>query len=52
MNELYKNDVRGKLYRLIFEMNKDTKIKVVTPVGLTEEANTGERVGQGMWRGQ
>ena len=36
---------------MIFEMNKDTKIKVVIPVGLTEEANTGEGVGQGTLEG-
>jgi len=47
MNELYKNDIKGKLYRLIFEMNKDTVIQILTPVGLSEEANTGEGFGQG-----
>ena len=31
MNEVYKNEVRGKLYRLLFEMNKNTKISVQTP---------------------
>ena len=41
-NELYKNEVRGKLYKLLYEMNKDTRIKVRTPVGDTEERDTGE----------
>jgi hypothetical protein len=44
-------NVQGKLYRLIFEMNKNTKISVQTPVGLTEESDTGERVGQGTLEG-
>ena len=35
MNEVYRNDVKGKLYHLI--MNKATRIVVQTPVGLTEE---------------
>ena len=51
MNEVYKNEVRGKLYRLLFEMNKNTKISVQTPVGLTEERDTGEGVGQGTLEG-
>ena len=51
MNELYKSNVQGKLYRLLFEMNKNTKISVQTPVGLTEECDTGEGVGQGTLEG-
>ena len=51
MNELYKNKIQGKLYRLIYEMNKETHIRVQTPVGLTEECNTGEGVGQGTLEG-
>ena len=51
MNELYKNEVRGKLYRLLFEMNKNTKISVQTPVGMTDEKDTGEGVGQGTLEG-
>ena len=41
LNELYKNEVRGKLYKLLYEINKDTRIKVRTPVGDTEERDTG-----------
>ena len=51
MNELYRNKVRGKLYRLIYTMNKNTHIRVQTPVGLSEEAETGETVGQGTLEG-
>ena len=49
--ELYKNEVRGKLYHLLFNMNKNTKIRVQTPVGLTEECDTGEGVGEGTLEG-
>ena len=51
MNELHKNNIRGKLYRLFFEMNKNTRICVQTPVGLTEERDTGQGVGQGTLEG-
>jgi hypothetical protein len=51
MNELYKSKVQGKLYRLLYEMNKNTKIRIQTPVGLTEECDTGEGVGQGTLEG-
>ena len=43
--------MKGKLYRLLFKMNKNTKISVQTPVGLTEEVDTGEGVGQGTLEG-
>ena len=51
MNELYKSKVQGKLYRLLYAMNKNTRICVQTPVGLTEEHDTGEGVGQGTLEG-
>ena len=47
MDELYKVDIKGKLYKLIFEMNKDTRIKVRTPVGESESRETGENIAQG-----
>ena len=47
MGELYDYNVRGKLYRLVFELNKETKIRVKTPVGLTEYEEVGEGLGQG-----
>ena len=51
MNEVYRNNVRGKIYRLLYNMNKDTRIQVQTPVGLTRESVTGETVGQGTVEG-
>ena len=51
LNKLYKNQMRGKLYKLLYKMNKDTRIKVRTPVGDTEERDTGEGWGQGTIEG-
>ena len=31
LNEFYKNNVRGKICKLVHKMNKDTRIKVRTP---------------------
>ena len=39
--------MKGKSYRLLFELNKETTIKVRTPLGETAEANTGAGLGQG-----
>ena len=49
MNEIYKNEIEGKItaYRLLYEMNKNTRISVHIPVGVTEEKDTGEGLGQG-----
>ena len=47
MYELYKREVRGKAYRLIFRMNETIMITVETPVGRTNEANTRSGIGQG-----
>ena len=47
MNELYERELNGKIYRLIFEMNKDTRIKVKTPVGVTKTKEVGPTVTQG-----
>ena len=51
MNELYRSDIRGKLYRLIYLMNQNTRIQVCTPVGVTDESDTGETLGQGAVEG-
>ena len=51
MNAIYNCGIRGKLYRLIYNMNKDTKITVRTAVGETEETETGENIGQGTLEG-
>ena len=47
MNSIYNIGVRGKLYRLLYNINKDTVIKVKTAVGDTIEKETGENIGQG-----
>ena len=47
MGDIYKLGVQGKVYRLLYEMNRDTVVKVKTPVGDTDEAETGEGLGQG-----
>ena len=51
LNEVYKNNVGGKICKLLHEMNKDTRIKVRTPVGDTEERDVGEGWGQGTIEG-
>ena len=51
MDALYSSGVRGKLYRLLFMLNKNTIVKVNTGVGTTEEAETGENIGQGTGEG-
>ena len=45
--ELYKLGIRGKLYRLTFNLNKDTEVSVRMPVGDTEECEVKEIVAQG-----
>ena len=47
MNELFKNEIHGKIYRLLYSMNKSCKIQVHTPVGVSETADTGETLAQG-----
>ena len=42
---LYQRGTRGKLYRLLYEINKDTKVK--TAVGVTEKEDSGEGIRQG-----
>ena len=44
--ELYKAKVKGKEYRLVHEMNIETKLKVRTPVGDSETRTTTEGKGQ------
>ena len=38
--------MKGKIYRLAYELKK-TKIKVKYPLGVTDECETGETLGQG-----
>ena len=47
MDNLYKSEIRGKLYRLIYELNKNNSIQINTPVGESERFKTGENVTQG-----
>ena len=37
MNELYKYNIKGKLYKLVYLMNERTKFKVKTPIGVSDE---------------
>ena len=45
--KIYKRKIKGKLYRLIYILNENTRIRVRTPVGISDAANTGPTVGQG-----
>ena len=45
--ELYKCQVKGKVYRLIFHLNKNLRIKVQTSVGTSASKDTGPTIGQG-----
>ena len=47
MSALYEAGVDGKLYRLWYELNKETEIRVKTGVGITKAATVGETVAQG-----
>ena len=51
LEELFKANVRGKIYRLLHELNKDTRITVRTTVGDSEKRNTGENWDQGTIEG-
>ena len=51
MNELYKSDVKGKLYKLVYELNKDRRVKVRTAVGDSRELEVNESLGQGTSEG-
>ena len=44
LNELYKGKVKGKLYKLMYEMNRNNRIKVRTPVGDSDTRETNENV--------
>ena len=47
MDTLYKSGIKGKLYRLWYEMYRDSQIRVKTAAGLSKVATTGENVTQG-----
>ena len=50
-SEVYANKVKGKVYRLLFLMNKSIRIRVKTPVGVTPPCDTGPGMGQGTSEG-
>ena len=45
MGELYSSKLKGKLYRLIYQMNKNIEIRVKMPDCLMEPEDTGPTVG-------
>ena len=45
--ELYRLNIKGKIYRLVYKLNKDTDIRVRTAVGYTDYDDVGETLGQG-----
>ena len=47
MDTLYKCGIKGKLYRLWYEMYRDAQIRVKTAAGLSKIRATGENVAQG-----
>ena len=47
MNSLFHSGVKGKEYRLIYELNKQNVIQIKTSVGMTEAFKTGPIVSQG-----
>ena len=47
VNESYKGNIKGKTYRLIYEVNKQTNISVRTSVGDSDKRKTEENIGQG-----
>ena len=51
LNELHRTGVQGKLYRLLYLMNRNVRIQVQTPVGYTEMLEMGETLGQGSVEG-
>ena len=46
MNELHKEKVKGKLYNLIYELNRNNRIKVRTALGDSDTRETNEKVSQ------
>ena len=47
MDTLYRCGIRGKLYRLWYELNKDAQIRIKTAAGMTSLKPIGENVTQG-----
>ena len=47
MNSLYNYGVRGKIYNLIYELNRSSQIQIKTGVGFTKSVDIGPSVAQG-----
>merc|ERR1711954_581542 len=47
MSEVYNCQVKGRIYRLIYNMNKSVRIKIKTPVGVTDSEEVLDVVSQG-----
>ena len=47
LEKAYSSNVRGKIYRMLYQMNKNIKVKVKTPVGVTPLKSTGLGMAQG-----
>ena len=50
LDELHKSKVTNKLYNLVYELNKDTRVTVRTAVGDTDKIDVNETVAQGSSR--
>ena len=48
---MYKCNIKGKVYRLMYKLNENTQIQVNTPVVMSEKEDVGESVGQGTVEG-
>ena len=47
LNALYNCGINGKLYRLVYELNRKTCLKVKTGVGMSNTTDLGENITQG-----
>jgi hypothetical protein len=47
LNALYNCGISGKLYRLVYELNRSTQLKVKTGVGMSTSTELGENITQG-----
>ena len=51
MNTVYKAGIKGKLYRLWYKLNKNTKIGVKTAFGVSKYESVGGTIAQGSFGG-
>ena len=47
MNDMWTAGVKGRIWRNIYQINKEAKIHIKTPMGVTEGQEIGETVKQG-----